>query len=86
MKKLLLGAAIIILSIVIYTQLTIFVVPPIGAIPEGRTLIVWRYSIRSDGQVRGLKLEFVDTADAACTRHMGYVNLLCRGLMLGMVA
>jgi len=76
MKILLTGALILIACLAVYTQLTIFVVPPIGAVPDGRTLILWRYSIQADGVVKGLKLEFVDTADAACTRTMGYVNLL----------
>lgn len=58
------------------TQLSIFVVPPIGAVPEGRTLIISRLN-------RG---EFIDSADAMCERIQGGVNLLCRGLVLGAVA
>lgn len=59
-----------------YTQITIFVVQPIGAVPEGRTLIISRLS--------GTK--FIDSADAICERTQGGVNLLCRGLVLGKVS
>lgn len=55
---------------------TIFVVQPIGALPEGRTLIV----SRSD------KMEFIDSADAMCAREMGHVSLLCRMSALAAVA
>ena len=63
-------------SIVIYTQLTLFVIPPIGAIPEGKTLVILRLN----------KTEFIDSADAMCERMQGGVNLFCRGLTLGAVA
>ena len=55
---------------------TIFVIPPIGAIPEGRTVIVTR--LRT--------MHFIDSADAWCERQMGGVNLLCRGLVMAQVA
>ena len=64
-----------VLAIVLYTQLTVFVVPPIGAVPEGRTLIIARLA----------KSEFIDSADAMCERIQGGVNLLCRGMVLGAV-
>ena len=64
------------LSVVTYTQITIFVIPPIGAVPEGRTLVISRLN----------KTEFVDSADAMCERMQGGVSLLCRGLLLGAVA
>ena len=67
---------VIILAAVIYTQLTIFVVPPIGAVPEGKTLIISRMN----------KTEFIDSPDAMCERMQGGVNLLCRALLLGVVA
>ena len=62
--------------ILIYTQFTIFVVAPIGAVPEGRTLIISRLN----------KTDFVDSADAMCDRIQGGVSLLCRGTILGAVA
>lgn len=66
----------VILAILIYTQLTIFVIQPIGAIPEGKTLVILRLN----------KTEFIDSADAMCEREMGGVSLLCRmGMMAGVV-
>ena len=67
---------IIIIMLAIYTQLTIFVVSPIGAVPEGKTLVILRLN---NGK-------FIDSADAMCERLQGNVTLLCRGLMLGAVA
>jgi hypothetical protein len=62
--------------VVIYTQITIFVVPPIGALPDGRTIIIGRLN----------KTEFIDSPDAMCERIQGGVSLLCRGMTLGAVA
>lgn len=59
-----------------YTQLTLFVIQPIGAVPEGRTLVIWRLG----------NLRFIDSADAVCQRETGRVNLLCRGAIMGGVA
>lgn len=66
----------VVLAVVIYTQLTIFVIQPIGAIPEGKTLVILRLN----------KTEFIDSADAMCEREMGGVSLLCRLGMMGGVA
>jgi hypothetical protein len=71
-----LGLALVGFGIFAYTQLTIFVIQPIGAVPEGRTIVMWRLG----------KLKFIDSADAACAREMGGVNLLCRGGMLAGVS
>ena len=65
----------VVVCIVFYTQFTIFVVPPIGAVPEGRTLIISRMN----------KNNFIDSPDAMCERLQGGVSLLCRGLTLGAV-
>ena len=62
-------------AIVIYTQLTIFVIPPIGALPEGKTVIITRLN----------KTEFIDSPDAMCERIQGGVSLLCRGMVMGAV-
>ena len=67
---------LIIAGAVAYWQLSIFVVQPIGAVPEGRTLVITRLT----------NLKFIDSANAFCNREMGYVNLLCRGVVLGKVA
>ena len=61
--------------IVGYTQLTLFVVPPIGALPEGRTVVIMRLN----------KTEFIDSPDAMCERIQGGVSLLCRGMVMGAV-
>jgi hypothetical protein len=52
--------------------LTIFVVQPVGAVPEGRTIIITRLTT----------MNFVDSADAWCERNIGGVSLLCRGAVL----
>lgn len=76
MKKLVIAGVVALITIVIYTQLTIFVVPPIGAVPEDRTVIMLRLN----------KTNFIDSADAICERIQGGVNLLCRGMtMAGVV-
>jgi len=62
--------------VVAYTQLTIFVVQPIGAIPEGKTLIISRLN----------KTEFIDSPDTMCERIQGGVSLMCRMFVLGAVA
>lgn len=62
--------------VVIATQITLFVVQPIGAVPEGRTLVILRLN---NGK-------FIDSADAMCARIQDGVNLLCRAMVLGAVA
>ena len=64
-----------VLIVVIYTQITIFVVPPIGALPEGKTVIITRLN----------KTEFIDSPDGMCERIQGGVSLLCRGMVMGAV-
>ncbi|WP_137137472.1 hypothetical protein [Pseudomonas asiatica] len=75
MKKALIAAGIAMLCLVVYTQITIFAVPPIGAVPEGKTVIMLRLN----------KTNFIDSADAMCVRIQGYVNLLCRGMTMARV-
>ena len=75
MKKLMVAGIIALFAIVIFTQLTVFVVPPIGAVPEGRTVIMLRLN----------KTNFIDSADAMCERLQGSVSLLCRGVTMGAV-
>lgn len=74
-KTILIIICSIIVAIVCYTQFTIFVIPPIGAIPEGKTLVILRLN----------KTNFVDSPDAMCERLQGGVSLLCRGVMIGAV-
>jgi len=57
------------------TQVTLFVVQPIGAVPDGRTLLI--------GRLAGTK--FIDSADAMCERIQNGASLLCRGMVMGQV-
>lgn len=75
MKKIIGIILAAIIAIAIYTQITIFVVPPIGAVPEGRTVIMLRLN----------KTKFIDSADAMCERIQGSVSLLCRGFTMAAV-
>ena len=65
-------SSILIIHIIAYTQLTLFVVQPMGAVPDGRTVVILRLN----------KTKFIDSADALCERETGSVSLLCRGMMM----
>jgi len=65
----------IVLSILFVNYFTIFIINPIGALPEGKTLIILKLN----------KTQFIDSADGICLRELGYVNLLCRGMVLSTV-
>jgi hypothetical protein len=67
--------AVATLVVFAYTQLPFFVMQPIGALPDGRTMLVWRTS----------RLHFIGSADGVCARENGGVSLLCRGVILGAV-
>lgn len=62
-------------AIFVYSQTMLFVVQPIGAIPEGVTVLAWRLN----------SMKFIDSADAWCEREMGGVSLICRMGVLGKV-
>jgi|TARA_Y100000296_G_scaffold86298_1_gene125587 hypothetical protein len=68
-------AGLLVLAVIIYTQITIFVVPPMGALPEGRTVVLLRLN----------KTKFIDSADAMCKRLEVGGPVLCRGLMMAAV-
>lgn len=74
-KKIVALVVLVVTFIVIYTQITLFVIPPIGALPEGKTIIITRLN----------KTEFIDSPDAMCERIQGGVSLLCRGMVMGAV-
>lgn len=74
-KKLIILISTVIILIVTYSQITLFVVQPIGAIPTGKTLVILRLN----------KTNFIDSADAMCVRETGSLNLLCRGMMMSAV-
>ena len=75
-KKAIILVSVAILMIVFLSQITFLVVQPIGAVPEGRTLVILRMN----------KTKFIDSADAMCEREMGSVSLLCRGMMMAAIA
>jgi hypothetical protein len=62
-------------TVVVYTQLTLFVIPPIGAQPESWTLVI----------KRSRKLNFIDSADGVCAREAHGVSGFCRIAVLGAV-
>jgi hypothetical protein len=76
MKRWMLVVAAIAAVIVATQFFTIFVVQPIGAVPEGRTIIITRLT----------NVNFIDSADAICARLMGGVSLLCRGAVIARVS
>jgi len=57
--------------------LGVFVIQPIGAIPEGATIVYWR---------SGLNMPFVASADGLLEESGGGVSLLGRGLLLAKLA
>lgn len=74
-KKLIILISTVIILIVAYSQITLFVVQPIGTVPTGKTLVILRLN----------KTNFIDSADAMCVRETGSLNLLCRGMMMSAV-
>ena len=74
-KSIIATVSISILLIAFFTQVTLFVIQPIGAVPDGKTLVLLRMK----------KTNFIDSADAMCQRVMDGVNLLCRGMMMSAV-
>lgn len=75
LKKTLALVVLVFMFIGVYTQITLFVIPPIGALPEGKTIVIARLN----------KTEFIDSPDAMCERIQGGVSLLCRGVVMGAV-
>jgi hypothetical protein len=76
MRKLFILALAVLLGIAAAQFITVFVVQPIGAVPEGRTLVITRLNT----------MHFIDSADSWCERQVGQVNLLCRAAVMGRVA
>lgn len=74
-KKIVFTSITLAFFLIAFTQLTFFVVPPIGAAPEGATVLILRLN----------KSEFIDSPDSMCVRIQGNVNLLCRGMALAAV-
>jgi len=57
-------------------QVTFFVVPPIGAVPEGTTVVAWRSNFG----------RLLDSPDASCKRKVGAVSPLCRAAAIAAFA
>jgi len=72
---LLISAIVIILGFRIFCG--VFVIQPIGAIPEGTTIIYWR---------SGLNMPFIASADGILEESGVGVSLLGRGLTLAKLA
>ncbi|HCH1192660.1 TPA: hypothetical protein NKP78_003164 [Vibrio parahaemolyticus] len=74
-KKIIGIISVAILLFVLCTQITFFVIQPIGALPEGKTLLILRMN----------KTNFIDSADGICDREMDGVSLLCRSMTIAAV-
>jgi hypothetical protein len=64
--------ALIVVVVLLATQVTIFVVHPMRAVPKGRTLVISRLT----------NTRFIDSAEGICDRTQNGVSLLCRGTVL----
>lgn len=60
-----------------YACCGLFVIQPIGAMPEGVTILYWR---------AGTSLPFVSSADGILLEQSGSVSLLARAVALGQLA
>jgi hypothetical protein len=60
-------------GVAFYATMGFYSVQPIGALPEGSTVIVWR----NRGE------PFFNSADALCLQRLGSVSLLCRAMAMG---
>lgn len=67
------AAAAVVGAMLFYFFCGFYTVQPIGALPEGKTAIVWRAS----GE------PFFNSADGLCLERMGSVSMMCRALAMG---
>ena len=68
-----LSSGFILISFLLFFCIGLYTVQPIGALPQGITLVVWRHS----GE------PFFNSPDAFSIKRTGGVSLLSRGLALG---
>ena len=73
---------VIIISIVVFlifirTTIGIFVIQPIGAIPDGTTIVYWRV---------GTNFDFVESADGLVQKTGAGLSLFTRGIALAAAA
>lgn len=72
MKKLLIIPFIFIVLVVTYVEVGFYTIQPLGALPQGITLIVWRHGDEP----------FFNSPDAMSLKKTGKVSLLSRGVAL----
>lgn len=60
------------LSIFAVKKITIFTVQPIGSIPDGISIVMWKQKDEP----------FFNSPDAMCLKIQGGVSLLCRGMAI----
>ncbi len=70
-KKIVFGLGVLVAAIAgtFFLKCGFYSIQPIGALPEGATVIVWRRDAEP----------FFNSPDALCIEVMGGVSLLCRG-------
>lgn len=71
--KLVAAVVVIALAAFVYAKLGFYSIQPIGAVPEGATVIVWREADEP----------FFNSADGMCLRRTGIVSLMCRMMAMG---
>ena len=69
--------SIVVFLIFIRTTIGIFVIQPIGAIPEGTTIVYWRV---------GTNFDFVESADGLVQKTGAGLSLFTRGIALAAAA
>jgi hypothetical protein len=67
------GFVILAIILFVVSQLGLYAIQPIKALPQGETLLVWRAPNEP----------FFNSSDAVCLKTQNYVSLLCRGRALG---
>lgn len=78
MKKMIFSCILILVvtaSIFSYHFLTIFVVPKIGAVPDGVTIIMWRTE----------EMKFIDSAESICFRKRETSKFCMLGVFVSVV-
>jgi len=66
-------AGLVTLGVCVRMFLGLYTIQPIGALPGGRTLVVWRAA----GE------PFFNSPDAVCLQRVGGVSLMCRAIAMG---
>ena len=66
---------LVLISLAVFVRgfLGLYSIQPIGALPEGSTVLVWR----EKGE------PFFNSADALCLERTGGVSLMCRAMAMG---